>query len=86
MDELTLSESKPKPRLNVLAAIALGISVIAVSASMYLFAQNLELSSKTDNLSEQIVSLSKKNDEYKKLQTHKQPSTLSKKDTANLHT
>ncbi|HBU80855.1 MAG TPA: hypothetical protein DEF35_04335 [Paenibacillus sp.] len=66
MDELTLSEIKPKRRFNVIAAIALGISVVAVSASIYLFVQNTELSSKTDKLSEQIVSISIKNDELQK--------------------
>lgn len=66
MDELTLLESKPKPRLNVLAVIALGISALAIATSIYLIVQNSELTSKTDNLSEQIVSLSKKNDELQK--------------------
>ncbi|MGC5775125.1 hypothetical protein [Paenibacillus pabuli] len=66
MDELTLSESKPKQRVNVLAVVALGISALAVAASIYLFVQNSELSSKTDKLSEQIMSLAKKNDELQK--------------------
>ncbi|MEC0123016.1 hypothetical protein [Paenibacillus pabuli] len=66
MDELTLSESKPKQRVNVLAVVALGISALAVAASIYLFVQNSELSSKTDKLSEQIMSLTKKNDELQK--------------------
>ncbi|GAS85669.1 hypothetical protein [Paenibacillus amylolyticus] len=66
MDELTSSEIKPKPRLNVLAAIALGISVVAVSASIYLFVQNSELINKTNQLSEKIASLSEKNDALQK--------------------
>ncbi|MFL0376914.1 hypothetical protein [Paenibacillus amylolyticus] len=66
MDELTVSENKPKQRINVLAVIALGISVVTVAASIYLFVQNSELKSKTNQLSEQIASLSEKNDALQK--------------------
>ncbi|WP_418039224.1 hypothetical protein [Paenibacillus xylanilyticus] len=66
MDELTLSESKPKQRRNVLSIVALGISVVTVAASIYLLVQNLELKSKTNQLSAQIMSISKKSEDLQK--------------------
>lgn len=66
MDELTVTENKPKQRINVLTVIALGISAVTVAASIYLVVQSSELTSKTNQLSEQIASLSKKNDELQK--------------------
>nr|WP_154983051.1 hypothetical protein [Paenibacillus xylanexedens] len=66
MNELTVSENKPKQSIKVLAVIALGVSVVTVAASIYLFVQNSELKSKTNQLSEQIASLSEKNDALQK--------------------